>query len=314
MMAAERFAPTLLDRLPKTRGAVSLDAPLSDLTWFGVGGAADALFRPADEEDLAAFLKGCPRDIPVTVLGVGSNLLVRDGGVAGVVIRLGRGFARVRVEGDEIRAGAGASDVAVSLAAKDAGLAGLEFLRGVPGSVGGAIRMNAGAYGGEIKDVLVRASALDRQGRRHDVAAVDLGFAYRHSSAPVDWIFTSAAFKGRKDSVDAIAARMTQIANERGSSQPVKTRTGGSTFKNPTDAEGRKAWQLIDAAGCRGMRRGGAQVSPLHCNFLINTGDATAEDLESLGEEVRRRVLASSGVQLEWEIRVIGRAKKGGSA
>lgn len=298
------------------RGRVTFDAPMSDLTWFRVGGPADVLFRPEDEDDLVTFLEACPEDVPVTVIGVGSNLLVRDGGLEGAVIKLGRSFAKVVIEGTEVRAGAAASDVNVSLACRDAGLAGLEFLRGVPGTIGGAVRMNAGAYGREIADVLVTARAVDRKGQRHDVGPEDLKLTYRHNEAPADWIFTSAVLRGEPGDKTVIAAAMQEISEAREDTQPIKTRTGGSTFKNPAGpkAEGRKAWQLIDEAGCRGLTHGGAQVSPMHCNFLINTGDATAADLEALGEEVRRRVEAKTGVVLDWEIRVIGRHAKHGGA
>ena len=298
------------------RGRVSFDASLGNLTWFRVGGPADVLFRPEDESDLAAFLEACPAEIPVTMIGVGSNLLVRDGGIDGAVIKLGRSFARVTVEGTDVRAGAAASDVNVALACRDGSLAGLEFLRGIPGTIGGAVRMNAGAYGREISDVLVSARAIDRMGQCHDVTASDLKLTYRHNEAPADWIFTSAVLRGVPGDKPAIAAAMKEISTAREETQPIKTRTGGSTFKNPADpiAEGRKAWQLIDEAGCRGLVRGGAQVSPLHCNFLINLGNATAADLEGLGEEVRRRVEAKTGVVLEWEIRIIGRHAGPGGA
>ena len=298
------------------KGRVTYDAPLSDLTWFRVGGPADVLFRPENEDDLVALLAACPMEVPVTVIGVGSNLLVRDGGIEGAVIKLGRSFAKVVIEGTEVHAGAVASDVNVALACRDAGLAGLEFLRGIPGTIGGAVRMNAGAYGREISDVLVTARAIDRAGNGHDVQASDLKLTYRHNEAPADWIFTSAVLRGVLGDKAAIAAAMQEISSAREETQPIKTRTGGSTFKNPTDARanGRKAWQLIDEAGCRGLTRGGAQVSPLHCNFLINTGDATAADLEGLGEEVRRRVEAKTGVVLEWEIRIIGRHARDGGA
>jgi UDP-N-acetylmuramate dehydrogenase len=298
------------------RGRVTFGTPLSDLTWFRVGGPADILFRPEDEDDLVSFLKACPADVPVTVIGVGSNLLVRDGGIEGAVVKLGRSFAKVAVEGHKVRAGAAASDVNVALACRDAGLAGLEFLRGIPGTIGGAVRMNAGAYGREISDVLETARAIDREGQAHDVVAHDLKLTYRHNKAPADWIFTSVVLRGVAGDKEAIAAAMREISTAREETQPIKTRTGGSTFKNPTDpqAKGRKAWQLIDAAGCRGLTRGGAQVSPMHCNFLINTGNATAADLEGLGEEVRRRVEAETGVVLDWEIRIVGRHKKSGGA
>ncbi len=297
----------LLDRLPTVRGRLIPGQALAEVTWFRVGGPADILFMPADEADLSAFLKDLPADIPVTTIGVGSNLLVRDGGIEGVVIRLGKAFAKIAVEGtDCLRAGAAALDVAVAKAARNAGLSELEFLSGIPGSIGGALRMNAGAYGRETKDVLVEAVALDRQGRRHVLPCDALGFAYRHSSAPADFIFTEALLRGMPDTVEAIDARMMEIGASRSATQPIKSRTGGSTFKNP---DGHKAWELIDAAGCRGLIRGGAQVSEMHCNFLINRGGAKAADLEGLGEEVRRRVAAKSGVDLQWEIRRLGRAE-----
>ena len=305
MMAARRCEDSLIERLPRVRGSYLADAPLHRWAWFRVGGPADVLFEPADADDLATFLAERPRDVPVTVLGLCSNLLVRDGGVRGVVIRLGRGFARTAIDGETVTAGAGAADVSVARAAAEAGVAGLEFLRGVPGSIGGALRMNAGAYGSEIKDVLVEATALDGEGRTHRVAAQALGLTYRHSDAPADWIFTAATLQGRRDEPAAIAARMAQITEARDATQPTRSRTGGSTFKNPPQA---KAWELIDRAGCRGLKRGAAQVSELHCNFLINLGGASAADLEGLGEEVRRRVREASGVELEWEIARIGEA------
>lgn len=307
MMAAEATR-SLIDRLPKVRGELVADAPLAPLTWFRAGGNAEVLFRPADADDLADFLAGTPADVPVTVIGVGSNLLVREGGVPGVVIRLGRGFMNISVEGTRVRAGTAALDVAVARAAQEAGLAGLEFYRGIPGSIGGALRMNAGAYGGETKDILVEAIAIDRKGNRHVLKNEDMKYRYRHSGAAEDLIFVEAVFEGRPGDKDEILARMNEITSSREATQPVRTRTGGSTFKNP---EGHKSWQLIDAAGCRGLKRGGAQVSELHCNFLINTGDATASDLEALGEEVRARVKETSGVTLEWEIRRIGVAEGG---
>lgn len=309
MMAAEATR-SLIDRLPKVRGELVADAPLAPLTWFRAGGNAEVLFRPADADDLADFLAGTPADVPVTVIGVGSNLLVREGGVPGVVIRLGRGFMNISVEGTRVRAGTAALDVAVARAAQEAGLAGLEFYRGIPGSIGGALRMNAGAYGGETKDILVEAIAIDRKGNRHVLKNEDMKYRYRHSGAAEDLIFVEAVFEGRPGDKDEILARMNEITSSREATQPVRTRTGGSTFKNP---EGHKSWQLIDAAGCRGLKRGGAQVSELHCNFLINTGDATASDLEALGEEVRARVKEASGVTLEWEIRRIG-VPEGGEA
>lgn len=298
----------LIDRLPPVRGEYRADASIAQLTWFRVGGPAEVLFRPADEADLIDFLAGRPGDIPVTVLGVGSNTLIRDGGVPGVVIRLGKGFASAVVDGERVTAGAGALDVTVAATAQRAGLTGLEFLSGIPGTIGGGLRMNAGAYGSEIKDVLVSARAVDPLGHAHTLAPVDMGLSYRHCGVPEDWIFTSAVFQARTGDPATIAQAMIDIRDAREDTQPRRVRTGGSTFANP---EGGKAWQLIDAAGCRGLRIGDAQVSEKHCNFLLNTGDATAQDIESLGEEVRRRVLESSGITLRWEIRRIGRNTPG---
>ena len=302
MMRARR-AEALIDRLPKVRGRLTADAPLAQVTWFRVGGPAEVLFRPADEADLAAFLAAKPADVPVTVLGVASNLLVRDGGVLGVVVRLTRGFAAIETRGGEIAAGAGALDLNVALAARDGGLAGLEFLSGIPGTVGGALRMNAGAYGREVKDVLVSATALDPKGGRHVLGPAELDLSYRHCGVAEDWIFTGAVFKGGSGDPAEIGRRMAEIQAAREASQPIRARTGGSTFANPPGA---KAWELIDRAGCRGLTRGGAMVSEKHANFMINTGDATAADLEGLGEEVRRRVHETSGVTLRWEIKRIG--------
>jgi UDP-N-acetylmuramate dehydrogenase len=302
MMPAAR-APSLIDRLPPVRGRLTVDAPLAPITWFRVGGSAEIMFRPADPQDLADFLAAKPDDVPVTVIGVASNLLVRDGGVPGVVIRLGRGFAEIATNGDMCTAGTGALDGNVALACAQAGLGGVEFLSGIPGTIGGALRMNAGAYGREIKDVLVEATALDGAGRYRELAPADLGLGYRHCAVPQDWVFLQATLRGRQDTPDAIAARIATIQEKRQASQPIRSRTGGSTFANPTDE---RAWELIDRAGCRGLRRGGAMVSELHTNFLINLGDATAADLEGLGEEVRRRVFEQSGIRLEWEIRRIG--------
>ncbi len=297
-------APRLLDRLPPVRGRYTEGADLSKITWLRVGGPAEVAFRPADRADLLAFLAAKPAEVPVTVIGVGSNLLVRDGGVPGVVLRLGRDFARMRRAGtDAIEVGAACLDLMVAKAAAEAGLGGLEFLCGVPGSIGGALRMNAGAYGRELKDVLVWAEAADPQGRVHRLTPEEMGLAYRRSAVPADWIFLGCRLAGHPDDPAAVAARMREIQDSREASQPIRTRTGGSTFKNPPGA---KAWELIDAAGCRGLRVGGAQVSEKHCNFLLNTGSATAADLEALGEEVRRRVEASSGIALEWEIKRIG--------
>lgn len=301
--------PALLDRLPPVRGELVPDGNVARLTWFRVGGPAEVLFRPADAEDLATFLAGLPADIPVTTIGIGSNVIVRDGGVPGVVVHLGRRFAQITVDETEVTAGAGASDVAVAAAARDAGLAGLEFLSGIPGTIGGALRMNAGAYGAEIGDILVRARAVDRAGGIQGATADQLGMRYRHSDAPADWIFVSALLRGTRGDRPAIARRMDEIRSAREDSQPMRTRTGGSTFKNPP---GMRAWELVDRAGCRGLRVGGAMVSDKHTNFLINTGDATAADLEALGEEVRRRVRETAGVELDWEIRRIGVARTAG--
>jgi UDP-N-acetylmuramate dehydrogenase len=291
------------DALPPVRGTYTPDAPLKDLVWFRAGGPAEILFRPADEEDLATFLYAKPADVRVSVIGVGSNLLVRDGGIPGVVIRLPAVFGKVSTNGTRISAGAAALDANVARLAADAGIAGLEFLRGIPGTIGGALRMNAGCYGREIKDVLVEATALDSKGNRVTLTNADMGFEYRKTRIADDWIFVSGTFEGRHDEPDAVRARMDALVEEREAAQPVKTRTGGSTFKNPP---GQKAWQLIDAAGCRSLKRGKAQVSGKHCNFLINTEDALAADIEALGEEVRARVRETSGVELEWEIKRVG--------
>jgi UDP-N-acetylmuramate dehydrogenase len=304
MAAAQIRHDDLIARLPAVRGRLSAIAPLADITWFRVGGPAEVMFRPADRDDLTAFLKAKPADVPVTVLGVGSNTLVRDGGIDGVVMRLGRGFVEITAEGDEILAGAGALDVNVAQTAQMHGIAGLEFLRGIPGTVGGGLRMNAGAYGVEFKDVLVWAEAVDGQGNLHRLSPAEMGFSYRHSDVPEDWIFVAARLKGRAGDRAAIQARMDEIQAAREGSQPIRARTGGSTFANP---EGHKAWQLIDAAGCRGLVVGDAQVSEQHCNFLINRGSATAADLETLGEIVREKVKTQSGIALRWEIKRIGK-------
>lgn len=301
-MAAERHIP-LIERLPEVRGRLTASAPLNGITWFRVGGPAEVMFRPADRDDLLAFLAAKPDDVPVTVLGVASNVLIRDGGLPGVVLRLGRGFADITAEGSDILCGAAALDLNVATAAKLAGIAGLEFLSGVPGTIGGAVRMNAGAYGKEIKDVLVWAEAADAYGQVHRLSNDDLKFEYRRSALPADWICLGARLAGTPGERSEIEARMKEIQSQRADSQPIRTRTGGSTFKNPP---GQKAWQLIDTAGCRGLTVGGAMVSEKHCNFLINTGEATAADLENLGEEVRRRVKQTSGVDLEWEIKRLG--------
>lgn len=300
---------SLKDRLPRVEGKYIEDARLDALTWFRVGGPADVLYTPSGLEDLKGFLKGCPDDIPVRVVGVGSNLLVRDGGLEGVTIRLAKGFNQVEIEKNVVRAGAAALDVTVARKAQGAGLSGIEFYRGIPGAIGGALRMNAGAYGTETKDVLINCIALDRKGEPHTLTVDEMGYSYRHSEAPEDCIFVEACFRCTPDDPDAILARMGEITSSREETQPIKSRTGGSTFKNPDPSlsEGLKAWQLIDKAGCRGLQIGGAQVSEQHCNFLINTGEATGADLENLGEEVRVRVLENSGIELEWEIKRIGR-------
>jgi UDP-N-acetylmuramate dehydrogenase len=296
-------------RLPELKGRLSANVALSDITWFRVGGPAQVLFTPADEADLAYFLKNIEPDLPVTVMSLGSNLLVRDGGVPGVVIRLGRGFSNVAAEpGHRVRAGTAVPDVKVARAAAEAGIAGLAFYRGIPGSVGGALRMNAGAHGGETKDILVEARAVDRQGNMHTLSLADMGFTYRHSEVPADYILTEALFQGTPGDPAAILREMEEVAEYREQNQPIRERTGGSTFKNPP---GHSAWKLVDAAGCRGLRVGGAMVSEKHCNFLINTGDATGEDIERLGETVRARVKAQSGVVLEWEIIRLGQPLPG---
>lgn len=308
MMPQRRSDERLIDRLPAVRGRYTADAPLSAVTWFKVGGPAEVLFRPADADDLAAFLSAKPVEVAVTVIGVGSNLLVRDGGVRGVVIRLGRAFAEIATDGLEVTAGAMALDRNVALAARNAGIAGLEFLTGVPGTIGGALRMNAGAFGRDMADITLAAEVVDGHGNRHRLDATALGFRYRASAVPGDIIFTSARLRGIPGEPLEIARAMAEIDRAREATQPLRTPTGGSTFVNPTspEAQGRKAWQLIDEAGCRGLTLGGAQVSEKHCNFLINTGSATAAEIEALGEEVRRRVREATGVTLDWEIRRIG--------
>ena len=298
------IAADLKAAMPQLRGRLMANQSLAELTWFRVGGPAQALFMPEHEADLAYFLAQLPDQIPVTVIGLGSNLIVRDGGVAGAVVRLGRGFNAVTVEpGARVRAGAAVPDVKVARAAQEAGISGLAFLRGIPGAIGGALRMNGGAYGGETKDALVEARGIDRRGRLRRLALADMHYAYRHCGAPDDIIFTQALLQGAPGDAGAIAAEMDKITESRQATQPVKSRTGGSTFKNPPR---HKAWQLIDAAGCRGLTIGDAQVSTLHCNFLINRGGASAADIETLGETVRARVKENSGVELEWEIKRIG--------
>jgi UDP-N-acetylmuramate dehydrogenase len=291
--------------MPQLRGRLLANQPLKDLTWFRVGGPAQILFMPEDEADLAYLLERLPADVPVSPVGLGSNLIVRDGGVPGVVVRLGRGFAAVTIEGEQVRAGAAVPDLKVAQAAQEAGVGGLAFFRGIPGAIGGALRMNGGAYGRETKDVLVEARGVDRRGRARVFSNADMGFAYRRCGVPEDVIFTQALFSGAMADPQTIKAEMQTITEKRELTQPVKSRTGGSTFKNPP---GQKAWQLIDQAGCRGLKIGDAQVSEMHCNFLINLGNASAADIEGLGELVRARVKQSSGVELEWEIRRIGLA------
>ena len=293
----------LLDRLPKVRGSLRADVPLAPFTWLRVGGAAEALFIPKDEADLAHFLSSTLDDIPVQILGVASNTLVRDGGVKGVVIRLGPAFGNVSTDGPRVTAGAAVLDKTVAKKAATAGIAGLEFYAGVPGTIGGALRMNAGCYGSETKDILQSVVAIDRTGRRQLMSLEDMQYSYRHCGAAKDLIFTEAVFEGTPDTPSAILARMDDITAKREGSQPIREKTGGSTFKNP---EGHSSWKLIDEAGCRGLRVGGAQMSEQHCNFMINADGATAEDLEKLGETVRARVLETQGVELQWEVRRIG--------
>ena len=304
MMRSSTLADGLRAACPGLRGTLRADVPLAPLTWFRTGGSAEALFEPADEEDLALVLSSCPAETPVLVVGLGSNLLVRDGGVRGLVVRLGKGFQDIEVgENHRLSAGAGAADVKVARIAAEAGVAGLSFLRGIPGTIGGALRMNGGAYGGETRDVLVSCRGVDRAGRHRTFSLADMAFGYRHSGAPEDVIFTQALFQGRPGDPVAILAEMNAITDARQATQPVNTRTGGSTFKNPTGA---RAWELVDKAGCRGLRHGKAQVSELHCNFLIAEPGASAADVEALGEEVRRRVRETTGVTLEWEIKRVG--------
>ena len=293
-----------MGELPPVRGRLTTNAAIGRQTWFGVGGAAEVLFQPADAEDLAVFLAGLPTEIPVTVIGAGSNLLVRDGGIPGATIRLGRGLGDIAIGGGVVQVGAGALDRRVVVAAAKAGLAGLEFLSGIPGTIGGSLRMNAGAYGVEVADVLVSATALDRGGRRHVIDRAAMALSYRHCGIDPGWIFIAARLRGIPGERTEIAKRLTEIRGTREATQPIRARTSGSTFANPP---GQSAWRLVDAAGCRGLARGGAMVSHKHANFLINTGSATAADIEGLAEEVRRRVYETSGIMLEWEIQRIGR-------
>ncbi len=302
------IVPVLKSHMSELRGRLLSNEPLAPLTWFRVGGPAQVLFMPEDEADLAYLLAHLPAEIPITVVGLGSNLIVRDGGVPGVVVRLGRGFNEIKVEaGERVRAGAAVPDVKVARAAQEAAIAGLAFMRGIPGAIGGALRMNGGAYGRETKDALIEARGVDRQGRVLVFKNGDMHYTYRHCGAPDDIIFTEALFQGTPGDPAVIAVEMEKITESREATQPIKSRTGGSTFKNPP---GHKAWQLIDAAGCRGFKIGDAQVSTMHCNFLINQGNATAADIESLGETVRKRVRDNSGIELEWEIKRIGVATR----
>jgi UDP-N-acetylmuramate dehydrogenase len=302
MMTAVRL-PGLVESLPPLRGRVQANAPLAPFTWFRAGGAAEVLVRPADADDLAAFLRGLPNEVPVHVIGACSNLIIRDGGLPGVTIRLGRGFSTITAEADGLIAGAAALDVTVAEHAVAAGLTGLEFLSGIPGSIGGAVAMNAGAYGGDLATVLDWAEIVTRTGEQRRLIPAELAFAYRHAALPAGAVVSRVRLRGLPGAPALIATRMAEIRANREASQPIRARTGGSTFRNP---DGMKAWELIDAAGCRGLTRGGAMVSEKHCNFLINTGTASAADIEGLGEEIRRRVLAATGVTLHWEIRRIG--------
>lgn len=302
-MSFPDITPDLKAAMPDLRGRLIANQELAPFTWFRAGGAAQVLFTPESEDDLAYFLSHLDASIPVVVVGLGSNLIVRDGGVPGVVIRLGRGFSEINVEGSTVRAGTAVPDVKVARAAADAGIDGLAFYRGIPGSIGGALRMNAGAHGGETRDRLVSARAVDRKGKVHVMKLADMHYEYRHCGAPEDFIFTQATYEGVHGDPAKILAEMERVTEAREAAQPIREKTGGSTFKNPP---GGKAWQLIDAAGCRGLRIGGAQVSEMHCNFLINTGTATAADIETLGETVRKRVKENSGVDLHWEIKRIG--------
>jgi UDP-N-acetylmuramate dehydrogenase len=298
------ITPELKAAMPELRGRLLANQSLAELTWFRVGGPAQLLFTPADEDDLAYFLKSLPHELAVHVVGVGSNLIVRDGGLPGVVIRLSpRGFGEIRIDGDIISTGTAALDKRVAEAAAAADISGLEFFFGIPGTIGGALRMNAGANGAETKDVLIEATGIDRDGNKHAFTNAQMNFVYRNSGVDASVIFTVARFRGRIAASDAIRARMNEVQTHRETAQPIREKTGGSTFKNPP---GNSAWKLIDAAGCRGLRVGGAQVSEMHCNFLINTGAATGHDIETLGETVRARVKENSGIELHWEIKRIG--------
>ncbi|HEY6383367.1 MAG TPA: UDP-N-acetylmuramate dehydrogenase [Pseudolabrys sp.] len=301
-MSFPDLVPELKARMPELRGRLLANQPLGEFTWFRVGGPAQVFFMPEDENDLAYLLRNLSTEIPVTVIGAGSNLIVRDGGVPGVVIRLGRGFNDVRIEEHRVTAGTAMLDVMVARAAQAAGVAGLAFLSGIPGTIGGALRMNGGAYGGETKDVLLETRGIDRQGNLRTFSSGEMGFSYRHCSVPDDVIFTAAVLQGRAGEAEQIAGEMATIKKKREATQP-RNRTGGSTFKNPP---GHSAWKLVDEAGCRGLTIGGAQVSELHSNFLINLGSASAADIETLGETVREKVKENSGIDLEWEIKRVG--------
>lgn len=310
MTRGQALIEKLGDRLAGLRGRITPDAEMDKITWFRAGGLAEALFQPADEEDLAAFLRAVPEEIPLTIVGVGSNLLVRDGGILGFVVRLSaKGFGEAEVTGaTSIRAGAATPDKRVAAVAYEAGIGGFHFYHGIPGAIGGALRMNAGANGVETRERVVEVRALDRKGNAHTLSNADMGYAYRHSSAPAGLIFTSALFEGQVQDKAEIKAAMDAVQNHRETVQPIREKTGGSTFKNP---EGTSAWKEIDKAGCRGLMIGGAQMSPMHCNFMINTGTATGYDLEYLGETVRARVLENSGIRLHWEIKRLGNFRPG---
>lgn len=294
------------DWLPQVKGELRFDVSLAPMTWLGVGGVADILFRPLDEEDLSTFLRAKALDVPVTLIGAASNLLIRDGGIPGVVIRLGAGFQEIERVDDGLKVGCGVMGHVLAQMACEEGLSGLEFLSGIPGTLGGAIRMNAGAHGREVKDILSQLTGIDLKGNRHVLDNRDCGFAYRHSQIPAELIISSAVLQGIPGNKEEIRAKIAAYKEYREQSQPQKVRTGGSTFKNPP---GHKAWELIDKAGCRGLKIGQAQISPKHCNFMLNLGGASAHELESLGEEVRKRVKANSGIELEWEIQRLGRPK-----
>lgn len=305
MTAGQALLARLTPLIEGVRGRMTPDAAMSAVTWFRTGGPADVLFQPADAEDLATFMAALPDDVPVLVVGVGSNLMVRDGGVRGVVIRLSaKGFGAIEtIDDTKLKAGAAVPDKMLAGAALKASIGGFHFYHGIPGALGGALRMNAGANGTETRERVVEVYAIDRQGVQHTLTNADMDYAYRHSGAPADWIFTGALFEGYREEQSVIQKMMDEVQHHRETVQPVKEKTGGSTFKNP---EGTSAWKEVDAAGCRGLMIGGAQMSPLHCNFMINTGSASSHDLETLGETVRTKVLDNSGIRLEWEIKRIG--------